>query len=177
MLVCALFVSVSMGCAQEAKPAAPPAVEPTAPKVSAAAVPAAPIVPTTEAVMAWNGVWTPQGCEFDGQQQLNGESKNSIRLSVVGTEYRMYLILDAKEMTGRRLSTADLSVDDKAGTFEMTIKDGYKKGERVHGIYAIKDDTLKVCYCPTGKPRPKEFAAPKGSEVFNEVWTRANIKK
>ena len=63
-------------------------------------------------------------------------------------------------------------MNDKAGTFEMTIKDGYKKGERLHGIYAIKGDVLKMCYCPVDKPRPKDFVSPKGSEVFNEEWTR-----
>jgi len=122
--------------------------------------------------LPFGGVWMPQSCEFDGQQQMNDESKKVIRLSIVGSEYRMYYITDAKEMLGRRLSTADVTVDQKAGTFEMTIKDGYKKGERVHGIYSIDGDSLKLCYGPAAKPRPKEFAAPKGSEVFNELWSR-----
>lgn len=165
-----LFAVGCTGLADEGKPVpAVPAATAEKPLQTAAPVPAA--------LIPWGGVWSPQGCEFDGQQQLTGDSKNSIRLSVVGAEYRMYYITDLKEMMGRRLSTADLIVDDHAGTFEMTIKDGYKKGERIHGIYAIKDETLKLCYGPAGKPRPIEFAAPKGSEVFNEVWARANIKK
>jgi uncharacterized protein (TIGR03067 family) len=154
----ALLIAAALGSsvpllADEAKPAVPPALLP------------------------WNGVWTPQACEYDGQQQLNGDSKNGIRVSIIGAEHRMYLITDAKEMMGRRLATSQLQVDDKAMTFVMTIQDGYRKGERVHGIYKIENDTLRMCYGPANKPRPTEFAAPKGSEVFNEVWARANTKK
>jgi len=148
-----MFVSTALLSAQEAKPAVPAALLP------------------------WNGVWALQTCEFDGKQQMDEPSKGAIRLSVVGSEHRMYIITDAKAMMGRRLSTSALQADDKAGTFELTIQDGYKKGERVHGIYNIEKDSLKMCYCPADKPRPKDFAAAKGSGVFNEVWTRANTGK
>jgi uncharacterized protein (TIGR03067 family) len=152
LIAVVLATSVSL-IAQEVKPAVPPALLP------------------------WNGVWSPLGCEYDGQQQLNGDSKSSIRLSIIGAEYRMYLITDEKQMMGRRLATSQLEVNDKAGTFVMTIQDGYRKGEKVHGIYKIDNDALRMCYGPASKPRPTEFAAPKGSEVFNETWQRANLKK
>jgi uncharacterized protein (TIGR03067 family) len=129
------------------------------------------------ALLPWNGVWSPVSCEYDGQQQLNGDSKSGIRLSIVGAEYRMYLITDEKQMMGRRLATSQLQVNEKEGTFAMTIQDGYRKGEQIHGIYKIENDTLRMCYGPAAKPRPQQFNAPKGSEVFNETWQRANAKK
>jgi uncharacterized protein (TIGR03067 family) len=151
-LLAVMIVPAFVVAAEEAKPAVPPALLP------------------------WNGMWAPAACEYNGQQQLNGDSKNTIRVSINGAEHRMYFITDAKEMMGRRLATSKLDVDDKAGTFTMTIQDGYRKGEVVHGIYAIEKDTLKMCYGPADKPRPKQFAAPEGSKVFNETWTRANAK-
>jgi len=153
LVAIAVILTFDTLSAEEGKPAVPPALLP------------------------WNGVWAPQACEYDGQQQLNGDSKNGIRVSIIGAEHRMYLITDEKQMMGRRLATSQLQVNDKAGTFVMTIQDGYRKGESVHGIYKFENDSLKMCYGPAAKPRPTEFAAPKGSEVFNETWQRANTKK
>ncbi len=36
---------------------------------------------------------------------------------------------------------------------------GQYKGKTLKGIYAIKGDTLKICFAEPGKDRPKEFIA------------------
>ena len=155
LLGCVFVLGGSLVNAQEVKPAA-------------AVVP--PIVPA--ALKPWGGVWIPQSIEYDGTQQLDADGKEKTRLAVVNNEYRMFWITDFKEMMGRRVSTAELTVDESAKTFELTIKEGVQKGNKVHGTYEISGETLKLCYGTASRERPKAFAAPKGSGLFNEVWTK-----
>lgn len=126
------------------------------------------------------GVWVPVSCQFDGAEQWQGEEgakvRESIVLSIDKGEHKLYVITDAKAMLGKRVSTAGLTADEKAGTFELTMSEGVKKGERVHGIFAFDGDQMKLCYGPADKPRPTKFEAAKGSGTFNEVWTRHKKK-
>ncbi|MGL6097432.1 MAG: hypothetical protein ACRC7O_16745, partial [Fimbriiglobus sp.] len=91
-------------------------------------------------------------------------------LVVKGAEYRVYYIKDAAKDEHFRLFTADITCDPAAGTFELNVKDGQRKGERRHGIYSVSGGSLRLCYGPADKPRPATYAAPKGSGMFNEVW-------
>ena len=40
------------------------------------------------------------------------------------------------------------------------------------GIYALEEDGYKVCFAPTGKPRPTEFASTPGSGSILQSWER-----
>lgn len=126
----------------------------------------------------WGGVWAPVSCVYDGTEQMgDAKVKEAIRLSIEKGEYKLYYLTDPVEMIGKRLSAATLTVDEKAGTFALSITDGQKKGEKVHGIYELKGDTLKLCYAPADQPRPTKFDAPKGGTAFNEEWARAKLPK
>ena len=120
-----------------------------------------------------SGVWVPQSCVVKGQEQLPDKaSREMIRLSIENGEYKLYYLTDPAKLIGRRMSTADLTVDEKAGTFELTIKDGIKKGVKLHGIYEMSKTGLKLCYGPAEKPRPTKFEAPADSENFCDTWER-----
>ena len=40
------------------------------------------------------------------------------------------------------------------------------------GIYALEENGYKVCFAPTGKPRPTEFASTPGSGYILQSWER-----
>ena len=126
------------------------------------------------------GVWVPVSCQFNGEEQWKGPDgekvRDAIRLSIEGGQHKLYFITDPEKMLGQRVSTAGLTADEKGGTFELTMSEGFKKGEKVHGIFAFDGDQMKLCYGPADKPRPTKFEAPKGSGTFNEVWTRHKKK-
>ncbi|PYL10523.1 MAG: hypothetical protein DME33_00660 [Verrucomicrobia bacterium] len=46
------------------------------------------------------------------------------------------------------------------------------KGEVMLGIYELNGDNYKVCFAPTGKPRPSEFVSNPGSGYILQVWER-----
>lgn len=126
----------------------------------------------------WVGVWAPVSCVCDGTEMMgDAKARDGIRLSVENGEYKLYLITDPVELVGKRLSVAALSVDEKAGTFALTITTGQGEGRKVHGVYEVTADKLKVCYGPADKDRPTKFESAKGSGVFNEEWSRVKLKK
>jgi uncharacterized protein (TIGR03067 family) len=125
-----------------------------------------------EEMKKWAGYWKPQSVVFEGKEQMpNPNARASITLAVQDGEYRMYVLSDAKRKLHLRLFTADLRLDPASKVFELTVKDGEKKGQKRHGIYELKDGQLRICYGPGEKPRPTKFEAPPGSEYFLETWT------
>lgn len=126
----------------------------------------------------WVGVWSPKSCLCDGAEMMgDAKSRDTIRLSVENGEYKLYVITDPVELVGKRLSVAALTVDEKGGTFALTIASGLGEGKKVHGIYEVTADTLKLCYGPADKTRPTKFESTKGSGLFHEEWARVKLKK
>ena len=126
----------------------------------------------------WDGNWKPLSVIADDEEQMKTpEAKAMITLVVKDGEHRLYVLKDAAKGLHYRLSTADLSIDSGARTFELSVKQGHKKGEKLHGIYEQTSDRLRLCYGPAARPRPTEFKAPKGSELFLETWVREPEKK
>lgn len=120
----------------------------------------------------WDGHYKPVSITFDeADQLLEADAKTRMTLVVKDGEYRMFWQKDKGSELYLRLFTADLALDPAAKTFSLTVKDGRKKGQLLHGIYERTGDTLKICYGPADKPRPTTFAATKGSGYFHEVWT------
>ena len=121
----------------------------------------------------FTGVWMPQSSVFNGKEQLPDKaSREMIRLSIENGEYKLFYITDPGKMFGRKLAVADFTVDDKSGTFELKFKDGFKKGEKIHGIFELSETKLKLCYGPSEKPRPTKFEAPAGGEAFCDTYER-----
>ena len=127
------------------------------------------------AVKAPEGAWRPTSMEFEGKQMADAEAKQKMTLVLKDGEYRMFWATDPAKDEGVRLFTGDVTFDPAKGTFEIAVKDGQKKGEKVHGIYELKDGTLRLCYVPADKARPAAFASPAGSGYFCETW--AAVKK
>jgi uncharacterized protein (TIGR03067 family) len=125
-----------------------------------------------EEMKKWAGYWKPQSVVSEGKEQMpDPSSRASITLVVKDGEYRMYVLSDVKRKLHLRLFTAGLRLDPASKAFELTVKDGEKKGQKRHGIYDLKDGRLTICYGPGEKPRPTKFEAPPGSEFFLETWT------
>ena len=121
----------------------------------------------------FNGVWAPASVMYGGEEMMpTAESRESIRLSVANGVYSLFHVVDPKEGTGRRLATAAFDADAKAGTFVLTFQGGVKDGQKVHGIFELKGDDLKVCYTPSANPMPAKFESAKGTGVFFETWKR-----
>lgn len=139
-----------------------------------AVVPASAVAPTgavAEELKRMQGYWKPQSVVFDAAEQIpDGAARAKLTMVVKDSEFRTYYCQDAAKDVHFRLFTADLTLDPAAHTFELTVRDGQKKGDRRHGIYELSGATMKLCYGPIDKPRPTTFAAPKGSGVFLETW-------
>jgi uncharacterized protein (TIGR03067 family) len=119
-----------------------------------------------------NGYWRPESIQFDGKEQLpDSKSREALTLVIADSEYRMYYMTDPKEGKALRLFIAQFKPDAAARTFELEVKDGQRKGMKVHGIFELNGSQLKLCYGPEDKPRPTRFDAPAGSGLFNEVWS------
>jgi len=121
----------------------------------------------------FNGVWSPTSVQHGGEEMMpTDKARAAIRLSVTNGVYSLFYVVDPKEGTGRRLATAAFDADPKAGTFTLTFQGGVKNGQKVHGVYELKGDELKVCYTPDTNPKPTQFESAKGSDVFYETWKR-----
>ncbi len=48
-------------------------------------------------------------------------------------------------------------------TIDLIPSEGEHKGETARGIYEIAGDMRKICYAPSGKPRPARFSSAPGS--------------
>ena len=148
-------------------------VSPLTAQDTAPATPAADVPPELK---AFNGYWKPESVVADGAEQMTSlEAKASIVLRIRNGEYTLFAVKDAKTDTGFRLCMARLAVDPATNSFTLTVEDGYRKGERMHGIYSLAGSRMRVCYGPESAPRPTTFDAPKGSQLFCETWV--NEKK
>jgi uncharacterized protein (TIGR03067 family) len=119
------------------------------------------------------GLWKPVSVRYDGQERFpEGKTRDDFTLVIRDGEYRLYFAKDRAKDEHVRLATAALTLTASTRTFEMTISDGPRKGQRLHGIYELKDGKLSVCYGPADRPMPTGFDAPPGSLLFSEVWKR-----
>jgi uncharacterized protein (TIGR03067 family) len=118
-----------------------------------------------------SGYWKPQSVVSDGVEQFqDSKARDAVVLVVKDGEYRVYIYKDKAKDLGVRLVTAALKADATQKTIELTILDGERKGLKCHGIFEVRDGTLKLCYGPADKLRPATFAAPAGSQLFCETW-------
>lgn len=122
-----------------------------------------------------DGYWKPESVQFDGKEQLpDAKAREPLVLILAGSEYRMYYTTDAKAGKAIKLFVGDFKADPTTRQFELEVKDGQRKGMKVHGIYEVNGTQMKMCYGPSDQPRPTKFEAPAGSKLFSEVWSYMN---
>ncbi|MFO1045332.1 MAG: TIGR03067 domain-containing protein [Planctomycetaceae bacterium] len=63
----------------------------------------------------------------------------------------------------------------KPKEIDITPTTGDDKGKVYPGIYEVADDTRKLCFAPTGKPRPTEFTSVAGTDHVLVMFER--VKK
>jgi uncharacterized protein (TIGR03067 family) len=57
-----------------------------------------------------------------------------------------------------------LDPSQSPGAIDATVTEGAEKGKTSLGIYALGDETRKVCLAPPGAARPTRFDSPRGSK-------------
>lgn len=89
---------------------------------------------------------------------------------------------DQHEVTihGQRSDKGTCSLDSEANPKRMTIKstEGPNRGKTLLATYEMKNaDSLQICYDLSGKKFPKEFKAPKGTQLHLVEYRRQEEKK
>ena len=122
------------------------------------------------------GYWKPLQVEFEGKTQMSADEMKKVTVVFDQAEYHLYYKDTGKEPIKLALMNValDSSTSPKSISFEFAA--GVLKGQKRHGIYELAGNQLKLCYCPADKAKPTNFAAPKDSGYFLEVWARQPMK-
>ena len=79
-----------------------------------------------------------------------------------------FVFPDSAEYATSKEGTIKLDATTKPKQMDATSTEK----EVMLGIYELDGDRYKVCFAPTGKPRPSEFASKPGSGNLLQVWKR-----
>jgi len=79
-----------------------------------------------------------------------------------------FVFPDSAEYATSKEGTIKLDATTKPKQMDTTSTEK----EVMLGIYELDGDRYKVCFAPTGKPRPSEFASKPGSGNLLQVWKR-----
>ena len=113
------------------------------------------------------GDWEVQSGQRDGEDlPMPPADKGKVVMTFKGD------VLTAKIADVTHTADAKSDPSMKTHTIDLTPKDGPEKGKPSAGIYDIDKDVLRLCIADTGKPRPTEFSAQKGSG-----WTLLTLKR
>ena len=109
-----------------------------------------------------DGVWKPVAGVLGGAR-LPQPALDAITLKVSGANYEVSVTGEKEPDKGSR--TLDESTTPKRITLNST--NGPNKGKTFLGIYEMKDaNSMRVCYDLSGTQFPKEFKAPKGTQLY-----------
>jgi uncharacterized protein (TIGR03067 family) len=143
--------------------------------VTKAQNPSKPVAPLLPDLKALQGFWKPLSIVYEGKPEVAAEGMKKITGVFDQAEYHMYYVDRSKEEP-RVYKVAQMNVTLNATTtpktFEFECASGPLKGQKRHGIYEVAGNELKLCYGPSDKPRPTQFASAPGSGHFLEVWAR-----
>lgn len=120
----------------------------------------------------FDGVWKPKGAMLGGVL-LPPPVLETITLKIEKDNYEVTVIGEDHSDKGT------FKLDETVAPKRMTIKSesGPNKGKTFLAIYEIKGvNAMRVCYDLSGKEFPKEFKAPKGSELYLVGYRRQESK-
>ena len=109
-----------------------------------------------------DGVWKPIAAVLGGVR-LPEEAVKAITLKISGDKYDV--TIEGENHSDKGTCT----VDTTTMPHRMTIKseEGANKGKTFLAIYEMKDEvSMRVCYDLSGAAFPKEFKAPKGTQLY-----------
>jgi uncharacterized protein (TIGR03067 family) len=117
---------------------------------------------TKKDASAQEGVWKPIAAVLGGAR-MPQEALNAITLKLSGINYEV--TVEGEKGPDRGTCTLDLSTSPKRMT--ITSTNGPNRGKTFLAIYEMKDaGSLRVCYDLSGTAFPKEFKAPKGTQLY-----------
>ncbi len=110
----------------------------------------------------YDGIWKPKGALLGGVL-LPPPALAGITLRIDKDKYEVTVVGEDHSDKGT------FTLDEMTTPKRMTIKStaGPNKGKTFLAIYEIKNaNAMRVCYDLSGKDFPKEFKAPKDSELY-----------
>ncbi|WP_345323792.1 TIGR03067 domain-containing protein [Novipirellula rosea] len=114
------------------------------------------------AAFRFDGVWKPKGAMLGGVL-LPPPALKAITLTIDKDKYEVSV--EGEEHSDVGTFTLDPTTTPKRMTIKSTA--GPNKGKTFFAIYEIKNaDAMRVCYDLSGTDFPKEFKAPKGSQMY-----------
>ncbi len=109
-----------------------------------------------------DGVWKPIGAILGGEK-LPRPALDAITLRISGPNYE--LTVNGEKEPDRGTRKLDESTTPKRITLVST--NGPNKGKTFLGIFEMKDaNSMRICYDLSGTEFPKEFNAPKGTQLY-----------
>ena len=110
----------------------------------------------------YDGIWKPKGAVLSGVV-LPPPALQGITLKIDKKQYEV--TVEGEDHSDVGTFTLDETTTPKRMTIKSTA--GPNKGKTFFAIYEIKNaDAMRVCYDLSGKGFPKEFKAPKDSELY-----------
>ena len=94
--------------------------------------------------------------------------KDKVKKTTIVIKDDTFLFPDSAEYATSKEGTIKLDATTKPKQMNATSTEK----EVMLGIYELDGDRYKVCFAPTGKPRPSEFASKPGSGNLLQVWKR-----
>ena len=112
------------------------------------------------------GDWGCASTVRDGEKLGDDEAQVVFR-TVKGDQYTVSVY---DKPVGKGTITLDATKKPKA--IDSRPEGAAKDAPPLLGIYELDGDTLRTCYAPAGKERPKDFECKKGSGHTLTVWKR-----
>ncbi len=110
------------------------------------------------------GTWKLVSAMKDGEALPEDKVKNT---SIVIKD-DTFVFPESAEYATSKEGTIKLDATKKPKQMDATSN----REKVMLGIYKLDGDRYKVCFAPTGKPRPSEFASKPGSGNLLQVWKR-----
>jgi uncharacterized protein (TIGR03067 family) len=112
------------------------------------------------------GDWRVASQTIDGNKLSDDESQGIFR-TVKDTTYTVFFF---EKQVGKGTFTIDATKKPK--TIDSRPETPGKESPPMLGIYELDSDTLRTCYAPAGKERPKAFESKPDSGLTLTVWKR-----